>query len=101
MPNASGGLNKALAVNELFLQIGDEGALVVWYSAKEIDHKPVKDTDALQRVQVLHIENAAPVSAEDVATLLTEQTRRQEEAAGVARLEFGDNGNGEPSEVGE
>lgn len=78
VPKLSGGLNKAVAVNDLFLQVGDHVALVLWCETTAIHHDlRNKDSDDLQRNQVLALLNAAPIDVERVADLLVEQEARQ------------------------
>lgn len=105
MPGASGGLNKALAVNELELHHGDRGVLAIEYEVGKVRFDPVKDTDCLQRVHVLIVQNAVPVDDQAITDALERQRVRQEEAAGIARLPMPDDPDGpddadggEPSE---
>ena len=88
MPGAGGGLNKALAIDEMELHHGDEGTLVLRYKVVKVRFDPIKDSDHLQRVHVLQVTNAASIDGETVDAVLEEQERRNEEARGVKRLPF-------------
>lgn len=99
MPGASGGLHKALVVNDLELQHGDEGALILWYRVAKVRFDPVKDTQALERVHVLAVTNATPIDEASVADALDAQRVRQEERQGVTRLPY--EGDGESEGEGE
>jgi hypothetical protein len=91
MKKVDGPLGKALSVNkDLAPELGDEGAMVIWYSTAEIQHRIVDDTDGgVQRVAVLAITNAAPVDEAAVAEVLADQEARQ----ATAHLDFGSNGD--------
>lgn len=101
MPGASGGLHKALSVNDLELAHGDEGVIAIAYKVKKVRFDPVSDTEALERVHVLAITNATPIDAAAVAGALEAQRLRIEEAKGVARLPYEGDDGGEPEETGE
>jgi hypothetical protein len=90
MPGASGGLNKALAVDNLQLHHGDKGTLVIEYEVKKVRFDRVNDTEGVQRVHVLSVINAAQVDTDLVAELLAEQAKRTEEANGVHQLPYED-----------
>lgn len=90
MPGASGGLNKALAVNRLELDPGEELTLVVHAKVKELRFPGVKDTDGFQRHHVLQVLEVAPIDPDAVAAAVDEQRRKQEEAAGIQRLPIED-----------
>lgn len=90
MPGASGGLNKALAVDGLELHHGDRVLLVVDTEVVKVRFDPVKDTDVLQRVHVLRVDNAAQVDEQTVQDALDQQRIKVEEAAGVTRLPYSD-----------
>lgn len=90
MPGASGGLNKALRVNELELHHGDRGTVVIEFEVVKVRHDQVKDTQALERVHVLRVDNAAIIDPELVGELLEAQRLRVEEANGVNHLPFED-----------
>jgi hypothetical protein len=98
MPAASGGLHKAVVVNDLELNHGDEGAMIIWFSVKKVRFDPLGDTDALERVHVLTLTNAAPIDPESVAEILDAQKIRQEEAKGVKRLPYVGDDPDEPDE---
>lgn len=86
MPGASGGLNKALAVNALELHHGDPCYLIIEAEVVKVRHDGVKDTDCLQRVHVLRVNNATTIDEGAVREALDAQVVRQEKAAGVHRL---------------
>lgn len=88
MPGASGGLNKALRVNNLQLHHGETVRVVIEAEVVKVRHDAVKDTEALERIHVLKVENAAVVDEELVAEILDAQRVRVEEAAGVTRLPY-------------
>lgn len=97
MAKVDGPLGKALSVNDLHMELGDEGALVIWYTTKEIQHKIDPDRDGVQRVHVLAMLNAAPVDRTAVAELLATQEARQARPT----LPLGDDGEGGPDQVGD
>lgn len=88
MPGASGGLNKALVVNDLELHHGDTGVLVIEFTVGKVRFDPIKDTDQLERVHVLRVTNASPVDEGLVRDVLDQQVVRQEEAKGIKRLPY-------------
>ena len=90
MPGASGGLNKALTVNNLELHKDDEGVFAVSWKVKQINFPGVKDTDGVQRVHVLDITGVAVIDGDVVAEALEAQRLRVEEAQGLLRLPPGD-----------
>jgi hypothetical protein len=90
MPGASGGLNKALTVNNLELHHGDTVTLVIEAEVKKVRMDPIKETDALQRVHVLQVQNAATIEGDLVAEVLEQQRIRVEESRGVTRLDYTD-----------
>lgn len=90
IPNISGGLNQALAVDHLELPIGFEGVLAVQFRVKGHQHKGVKDTEALELVNVLHVTNGTLIDGGVVEEALAEQKRRADEAAGRMHLLYDD-----------
>jgi hypothetical protein len=90
MPGASGGLNKALFVDELELHHGDTGVIAVEYEVVKLRFDPIKDTDDLQRVHVLRVTGATQIDSDLVAEALEQQATRVEEANGVHRLPYTD-----------
>lgn len=90
MPGASGGLNKALTVNGLELHKGDKVVLAVECTVAELRFPPVKDTDGVQRVHVLKVENAAVIDDATVGEALEAQRVKVEEAKGITALPFED-----------
>lgn len=90
MPGASGGLNKALAVNSLEMHHGERGTVVIEFEVVKVRHDKVKDTDVLERIHVLRVDNAAIIDPGLVEELLEQQRRRVEEAKGVQSLPYDD-----------
>lgn len=90
MPGASGGLNKALSVNGLQLDHGEEITLVISCRVKELRYPEIKDTDGFQRHHVLEVLEVAPIDPEAVAAAMDEQRVKLEQAQGVHRLPLGD-----------
>lgn len=90
MPGASGGLNKALVVDDLELHHGDKGTIVIEYEVVKLRFDQVKDTPGVQRVHVLKVTGAAQVDSDLVADVLAQQAVRVEEANGVHRLPYTD-----------
>jgi hypothetical protein len=86
MPGASGGLNKALRVNDLELHHGDKGTIAISYEVTKVRFDPVRDTEGLERVHVLTVTGAAEIPDDMVAEALEQQAIRVEEAKGVKRL---------------
>lgn len=95
MPGASGGLNKALVVDDLELHKGEEVTIAVQCKVKELRFPPVKDTDGVQRVHVLTVENAAVIDRDTVDAALDAQREKVEAAAGIQRLPYGDGDPGD------
>jgi hypothetical protein len=87
MPGASGGLNKALAVNELEHHHGDRVILAIDATVVKVRFDEVPDTNGcLQRVHVLRVNNAVPISAKAVERELDRQQDRRDKAAGITKL---------------
>lgn len=99
MPGASGGLNKALVVDNIEWHHGDKGVLVIEYEVVKVRFDPVKDTNDLQRVHVLQVQGAAQIDTDLVADVLAEQKKRIDEAAGVVQLPYEDTDS--PDEPGD
>lgn len=95
MPGASGGLNKALTVNNLELHRDDEVTLAIRCKVKQLNFPPVKDTDGVQRVHVLDIEGVAVIDGDTVQAALDAQRERVDEAAGIRRLPAGNGAEGD------
>jgi hypothetical protein len=85
---ASTGLNKALIVDDLELPIGEKLTIAVEVEVRDVDFTKVKDTDGLQRIHVLNIENATRIDADTVAEAMEAQRLKIEERAGVTRLPY-------------
>lgn len=90
MPSASGGLNKALVVNDLELHQGDTITLAMECKVKQLNFPPVKDTDGVQRVHVLDVEGVAVIDGATVAEAIEQQRIRAQQARGVEELPFED-----------
>lgn len=90
MPTASGGLNKALTVNNLELHKDDEVTFAVHCKVKQLNFPAVRDTDGVQRVHVLDVLGVAVIDESTVADALEAQRVRVEEARGVTRLPYDD-----------
>jgi hypothetical protein len=88
MPGASGGLNKALTVNDMELDPHETITLAVNARVKQLNFPPVKDTDGYQRVHVLEVLGVAVVDEETVAGAIQAQALKVEQAAGVTRLPY-------------
>lgn len=86
MPGAGGGLNKALRVNHLELHHGDRVVIVLDCEVTKLRFDSVKDTEALERVHVLRVDNATTIDEALVSEALEAQRIRVEEAQGVHRL---------------
>ena len=90
MPGAGGGLNKALRVNNDEWHHGQTVHVVIEATVRKVRHDEVKDTQALERIHVLAVQNAAVVESDLVADLLEAQRRKVEEAQGVHALQYTD-----------
>ena len=91
LANASGGLNKALAVDRIELHHGDRVVVAVEVEVTKVRFDGIKDTDALNRVHVMRVENATILTDPAVVNEALEAQRvRVEEAQGVTRLPYND-----------
>jgi hypothetical protein len=90
MPGAGGGLNKALSVDELEKHHGDRFVVAVEVEVVKVRHDTIKDTQALQRVHVLRVDNATIIESDVVAEALDAQRVKVEEAKGITRLPYED-----------
>jgi hypothetical protein len=94
MPGASGGLNKALRVDNLELHHNDTVHVVIEAQVRKVRFDKIdEDAPVLERVHVLKVQNAAIIGADAVAELLAQQRKRVEEAAGVHHLPFDEAGD--------
>lgn len=94
--NAGDGLSQAMLVEPAEYHIGDVVTVVIECVVKRVSYEPVKDTDVLNRVQVLKAGTAAIIEASKVKKLLDQQRIKIEKARGVERLDFGgDDGDGD------
>lgn len=90
LPGAGGGLREALTIDPVVFHKGDEFHVVLRCKTGKVRFDPVKDTDAVRRVHVGDVLDAAIVDADDVKEMLEAQALRIEEARGIQRLEFDD-----------
>lgn len=83
MPNAAGGLQAAMKFDPLELHHGDEGYIVLHYRTEKVRFDPLEKgtQEPLRRVQILHVDGAAPIAAEYV------EEKLKEYQAHVAKLE--------------
>jgi len=84
--NTGDGLSEAVAVDPVELHVGDEVTVALRCVVEKIRFDPIKDTDALRRVQILKAGNATFLENEAVDEALEDQLRRIETARGVQRL---------------
>lgn len=88
LPGAGGGLREALTIDPQVFHRDDVVHVVLKFKVGKVRFDPVKDTDAVRRVHIGEVLDAAIVSAEDVAEMLEAQAARIEEARGILRLDF-------------
>lgn len=88
LPGAGGGLREALTIDPVVFHKNDVVHMVVKFKVGKVRFDPVKDTDAVRRIHVGEVMDAAIVSAEDVSEMLEAQAQRIEEARGIQRLDF-------------
>lgn len=93
--NAGDGLSKAMQIEPQQLHLGDTVYVVLEATVGKISYAGVKDTDVLERVQVLKAGVATIVEEALVKDVLDAQRIAIERAAGVERLDFGDPGEGD------
>lgn len=84
--NAGDGLSKAMSVDNAILHRKDTVHVVLECSVGKVGFEGAKDVDGVIRVQTLTAGRATLVDAALVASLLDEQDRRIEEAAGINRI---------------
>lgn len=96
IPNAGGGLRKALEVDPRELHQGERVTLVLDCEVDKIRFDPVKDDDTLERLHVLKAVRATFIDTDAVRDALDAQQRRIDEAEGVQQLPFGE---GEEADV--
>ncbi len=94
--NAGDGLSKAMTIEPLELHIGDTVFIVLEGEVTKVTHDSVKDTDVLNRVQVIRAGVATLVDEHLVKEVLDAQRLAIERAAGVERLDFEGTGDAEP-----
>jgi hypothetical protein len=100
--NAGGGLNDALDVDPVLLNIGDTAFVAMRVDVVAIDHKPVKgEEDKLMRVHVMRCTDATIIEADVVSEAVNAQRDRiqkeRERREGTQRM-FEGNGTGEGDE---
>lgn len=88
--NTGDGLSEAVSVDPVELHVGDEVTVAMRCVVEKIRFDPIKDTDALRRVQILKAGEATFLESETVDSALDEQLQRIEAAKGVQRLPLGD-----------
>jgi len=84
--NTGDGLSEAVAVDPVELHVGDEVTVAMRCVVEKIRFDPIKDTDALRRVQILKAGEATFLESETVNSALDEQLQRIEASKGVQRL---------------
>lgn len=94
--NAGDGLSKAMTIEPRELHIGDTVFIVLEGEVTKVTHHRVKDTDVLNRVQVIRAGVATLVDQDLVKGVLDAQRLAIEKAAGIERLDF--EGTGEPGD---
>lgn len=95
IPNAAGGLREAMKFEPREFHHGEQVFVVLRCSATKVRFDPVpKAEENLVRVHVLNAEEATFIDGAAVESALVEQRNRisrlREEAAGIARLPYGD-----------
>lgn len=104
MPNASGGLQKALDIDPEELHHGEKGHIVLAFTVQKVRFDPMSknSTDVLRRVHVFHVDEAAFIDSELVSEVLDEQRERirkaEEEATGQTNLLDGEPVGPDPDE---
>jgi hypothetical protein len=88
--NAGDGLSQALAIEPVELTIGQKVTIVLECEVGQVSFSPVKDTNALHRVQKLKAGTATIISSDLVQEALDAQRIKIEEANGLYRLDFAD-----------
>lgn len=87
--NAGDGLSDALAVDPQEFHHGEKVYVVLECEVAKVRFDPIKDTQDLRRIHFFRAGNATIVDESIVAEQLEEQARKIEEAAGIRRLELG------------
>lgn len=88
--NAGDGLSQALAIEPVELTIGQKVTIVLECEVGQVSFAPVKDTNALHRVQKLKAGTATIIDSSLVQEALDAQRIKIEEANGLYRLDFAD-----------
>lgn len=104
MPNAAGGLQDAMKLDPVEMEIADEGFIVLAYQVKKVRHEPIDKDDyegPLRRVHVLHVTEAALIDGDVVQGHMESERERikklKDEAAGTMALDLdGDDGDDLP-----
>ena len=89
IPGAGGGLRDALTIDPQVFHYDDVVHVVVKGKVGKLRFDPVKDAgQAVRRIHVLDVVDAAIVSGDEVAAMLEAQAAAIEEARGIQRLDF-------------
>lgn len=96
--NAGDGLSKAMNIEPEVLHPGDTVFVVLEAEVDSIQHKRVKDTDVLERVQTLKAGTVTLVDEALVKDVLDAQRLAIERSQGVERLDFGGDDGEQASE---
>lgn len=80
IPNAAGGLREPMKFEPVEMHHGEEGYIVLHYAVTKVRFDPIKDTEALARIHVLNVDDAAFVDGSVVAEHLAQQRARIAEA---------------------
>lgn len=93
--NAGDGLSKAMNVDPYEYDHGDTVYIVIEAEVTQHVHKPLKDTADLELVQVMSAGRATLVEKDLVLDLLNAQQDRIDEAAGIEKLPYTEDGDDE------
>lgn len=88
--NTGDGLSEAMAVSPVELELGTKVMVVLECEVEKHRHDPVKDTDALQLVNMLKAGRATIVDRSLVQKHLDEQQALLDEARGTPQLDLDD-----------
>jgi len=78
--NAGDGLSEAMKVDPQVLHLGEKVTVVLECEVAKIRHEPIRDTDALNRVQILRAGTATIIDAEVVKEAIDAQREAIERA---------------------
>lgn len=103
--NAGDGLSAAMQVDPVLLHLGDTVYVVLECEVGKIRFDPIKNTEAVGRIQVLRAGTATIIEADAVREAITTQAERirmaAEKKAGVAQLIKDDQQHAFDHEMGE